>query len=243
MILSMRDQHMVQKMINNLRVLAIVPARAGSKRVKDKNIRELGGKPLIAWTLESLKKSKYLDDAFVSTDSIQIQGISEEYGIDCHPLRPAELATDTASINEVVLDVIKHKKFGFDIILLLQPTSPFRTAQDIDEALELLIRNNANSVISVCVTDVHPSWTLKLGDSLDMRELVENINSKRSQDLEKFYRLNGAIYAARLDEIRKAKSFYIKEKTLAHIMKRLDSIDIDSEEDFYLAKLLMSDRI
>lgn len=221
-------------MINDKKVLAIIPARAGSKRVKDKNIRELGGKPLITWTIEAAKASQYIDHTFVSTDSEIIQSIAKEYGVDAEPLRPAELATDTASSVDVVLDVL-NRKSDFDLIVLLQPTSPLRNHRHIDEAIELFVNKNANSVTSVCEAEVHPSWCAPVGEDLLIEQLVKNVQVKRSQDLETNYRLNGAIYIVDSETLSKDNSFFAKENAYAYKMARIDSVDIDTEEDFKLA--------
>lgn len=226
-------------MINGLKILAIIPARAGSKRVINKNIRDLGGIPLIGWTLKDLNKSKYIDHSYVSTDSSEIQKVSESYKIDSHPLRPSEFASDTASSVDVVMDVIDHKKTGFDIIVLLQPTSPFRKIEDVDKAIEFFISKKAKSVTSVCETESHPSWSAKLPENHSMQEMIKNIQSKRSQDLEAFYRLNGAIYITTVNDFRQNKSFFAPEDAYAYVMKRIDSIDIDTEEDLLMAQGLV----
>src|SRR5690606_26687216 len=123
------------KMINGKKVLAIIPARAGSKRIPNKNLRELCGTPLIGWTLKDLHKSKYIDHSYVSTDSLEIQKVASRYGIDADPLRSEDLASDTSSSIDVVLDIINERKKGYDIVVLLQPTSPLRRIEDIDAAL------------------------------------------------------------------------------------------------------------
>lgn len=229
-------------MINGKKILAIIPARAGSKRVVNKNVRELGGIPLIGWTLKDLKRSKYIDQSYVSTDSPLIQEVARKYSIDCDPLRPAELATDTASSADVVLDIIDNVKTDFDIILLLQPTSPFRSIEDIDRALEFFIEKSANSVTSVCETECHPSWTISLPDDHSMEDLIKNIQTKRSQDLDVYYRLNGAIYIISVKAFRAAKAFFADSMAFAYIMSRKDSIDIDTEEDLLFAKCLLDIR-
>lgn len=229
-------------MLKGKKVLAIIPARAGSKRVVNKNIRDLGGIPLIGWTLKDLYKSKYIDHAYVSTDSPLIQEVARNYNVDCDPLRPDEFATDNASSADVVLDIINNVKTDFDIILLLQPTSPFRTIEDIDKALEYFIEKSANSVTSVCETECHPSWTSSLPDDHSMEMLIKNIQRKRSQDLNVSYRLNGAIYIISVKAFREAKAFFADSLAFAYIMSRKDSIDIDTEEDLLFAKCLLDIR-
>ena len=177
-------------MIDGKRVLAIIPARAGSKRVKNKNIRELGGVPLIGWTLKDLHKSKYIDLAYVSTDSLEIQKVVTDFGIESFPLRSPDLATDHSSSADVITDILLHRKVGYDIIVLLQPTSPLRTVEHIDLALEQFINTNAGSVISVCKTEVPLDWIVNLDKDLNMNDFVANVQLKRSQDHKDSYQLN-----------------------------------------------------
>ena len=226
-------------MIDGKRVLAIIPARAGSKRVKNKNIRKLGGVPLIGWTLKDLYKSKYIDLAYVSTDSLEIQKVATNFGIESFPLRSPDLATDHSSSSDVITDILLNRKIGYDIIVLLQPTSPFRTVEHIDLALEQFINSSASSVISVCKTEVPQDWVVNFGEDLSMNDFVSKIQLKRSQDHKDSYQLNGAIYITYVSNFLKFKSFYQEDKTIAFIMKRLDSLDIDTEEDMFLAEALI----
>ncbi len=230
-------------MINGKKILAIIPARAGSKRVVNKNIRDLAGTPLIGWTLKDLYKSKYIDHSFVTTDSSEVQKVANMYNIDCEPLRPTELASDTANSVDVVLDVINHRKKGFDIIVLLQPTSPLRQIDDIDKALELYMEKSANSVTSVCEVESHPSWSACLPDDRSMNEMIKKIKSKRSQDLETYHKLNGAIYIISVEDFKKEKSFFASSNAFAYVMSRKDSIDIDTEEDLSIANCILLDKI
>lgn len=227
-------------MINGKKVLAIIPARAGSKRVKNKNLKILGNIPLIGWTLKDLNCSKYIDRAFVSTDSIEIQKIASQYGVDCDPLRAPNLSSDTATSVDVVLDIIDNVKPGYDIIVLLQPTSPLRKLVDIDSAIELFIEKNASSVISVCPAETHPTWTSPLYEDISMKYFYERIQLKRSQDLELYYRLNGAIYIIDFNQVKMHKSFFTPENSYAYKMNKNESIDIDVEDDFFLAEALIN---
>ena len=229
-------------MINGKKILAIIPARAGSKRVVNKNIRDLGGIPLIGWTLKDLNKSKYIDHAYVTTDSTEIQKIAKNYNVDCEPLRPSDLASDTSSSVDVVLDVINDKKPGFDIIVLLQPTSPLRGILDVDLALEYFVEKAAYSVTSVCEVESHPSWSARLPKDNSMNEMIQRIQSKRSQDLETYHKLNGAIYITSVESFKKEKSFFAPDQAFAYIMNRKDSIDIDTEEDLVFANCLLMEK-
>ena len=228
------------KMINNKKILAIIPARAGSKRIKDKNFLDLGGKPLITWTIEAAKKSKYIDHIYVSTDSEKIQTISKEYNVDAEPLRRAQLSGDHATSTDVILDIIQNTKTGYDLIVLLQPTSPLREASDIDGAIDLYFEKNAKSVVSVCEADCHPSWVSPIASDLKMDRMVDNLQVKRSQDLETHYMLNGAVYVMDHMEFLKEESFYLKEGTYSYIMSKGNSIDIDSVDDLKFAQVFIS---
>ena len=226
-------------MINNKKILAIITARAGSKRLPNKNILDLAGKPLIAWTIDEAKKSKYIDKLIVSTDSEKIAEISKKYGTEVPFMRPKELADDNATS----IDVIKHAieflgKDKFDYILLLQPTSPLRTIDEIDNAIEML-DDNTKAVVSVCETEHSPLWSNTLPEDLSMKNFIRSeVKNKRSQDLPKYYRLNGAIYIAETKYFYKNNGF-LGDKTKAYIMPQQSSIDIDSEIDFKLCEILI----
>jgi len=218
--------------------LGIIPARGGSKRLQNKNILPLLGKPLISWTIEAGLGSKFLDEIIVTTDSDKILNIAKEYKV-LTIKRPKELATDTASSIEVVEHVLSNIDKKFDFIVLLQPTSPLRTAKHIDEAIELLFEKNADAVISVCEVDHSPLWCNTLPENLDMSNfLSEEVKGKRSQDLPKFYRLNGVIYICKTDKFLEQKTFFLSKNVYAYIMDRKSSIDIDDEIDFRIAEVL-----
>ncbi|PIP98568.1 MAG: CMP-N-acetlyneuraminic acid synthetase [Shewanella sp. CG18_big_fil_WC_8_21_14_2_50_42_11] len=225
-------------MLNGKTFLAVIPARGGSKRLPRKNVLDLAGKPLIAWTIEAAKQSKYIDHFLVSTDDEEIKTVSEQYGAEVL-IRPGELATDTASSVDVVLQAIDAQNKQYHYVILLQPTSPLRTAQHIDEAIELLFEKNANAVISVCETDHSPLWTNTLPDDGNMDDFIrEEVKGKRSQDLPTYYRLNGAVYIAKPQSVIKEKSFY-PEKTYSYVMGKSLSIDVDDEYDFVSAESII----
>ena len=222
-------------MNKNKTFLAIIPARGGSKRLPRKNVLELCGKPLIAWSIEAGLKSKYIDKLIVTSDDEDILSISEKYGSDIIK-RPEELSNDTAT----TFDALKHTIDNlekYDYIVLLQPTSPLRNEKYLDEAIELLEQKNADAVISVCEMDHSPLWSNTLPEDGNMRGFLrEEILNKRSQDLEKYYRLNGAVYICKTDKLLENKSFFLKDNIFAYIMDRKSSIDIDEEIDFLFAK-------
>ncbi len=219
--------------------LAIIPARGGSKRLPRKNILELDGKPLIAWSIEAGVKSKYMDKIIVSSDDDEILSISKSLGVETIK-RPYELASDTAT----TFDAIKHTIDNierYDYIVLLQPTSPLRNYKHIDEAIELLETKNADAVVSVCKMEHSSLWSNTLPQDLSMNNfLKDEILNKRSQDLEKYYRINGAIYVCKTDKLLEEKSFFIGDNIFAYKMDRNSSVDIDEEMDFYIAKAILN---
>ena len=219
----------------NKTFLAIIPARGGSKRLPRKNILDLCGKPLISWSIEAALKSKYISKVVVSSDDEEILNISSNFGADIIK-RPYELANDTAT----TFDTVKHTIDNFenyDYIVLLQPTSPLRNEKHIDEAIELLEEKQADGIVSVCEMDHSPLWSNTLPEDGNMRGFLrEEILNKRSQDLEKYYRVNGAVYICKTDKLLENKSFFLKDNIFAYIMDRKSSIDIDEEIDFLFAQ-------
>ena len=227
-------------MYKNKTFLGIIPARGGSKRLPKKNVLNLCGKPLVAWSIEAGLNSSYLDMLVVSSDDDQILDIASHSRV--HTLkRPDELATDVAS----TFDTLKHvldKTEKHDYVVLLQPTSPLRTENHIDDAIEFLEAREADAIVSVCEADHNPSWCGTLDDSLSMKGfLKDEFTNKRSQDLEKFYKLNGAIYICKVDKLLEEKKLILKDKVYAFIMDRKSSIDIDEQIDFKIAESIMKD--
>ncbi|MGJ0359088.1 cytidylyltransferase domain-containing protein [Aliarcobacter cryaerophilus] len=219
----------------NKTFLAIIPARGGSKRLPRKNILDLCGKPLISWSIEAALKSKYVSKVVVSSDDEEILNISSNFGADIIK-RPYELANDTATTFDAIKHTINNLE-KYDYIVLLQPTSPLRNEKHIDEAIELLEEKQADAIVSVCEMDHSPLWSNTLPKDGNMRGFLrEEILNKRSQDLEKYYRLNGAIYICKTDKLLENKSFFLKDNIFAYIMDRKSSIDIDEEIDFLFAE-------
>lgn len=219
----------------NKTFLAIIPARGGSKRLPRKNILDLCGKPLISWSIEAALKSKYISKVVVSSDDEEILNISSNFGADIIK-RPYELANDTAT----TFDAVKHTIDNFenyDYIVLLQPTSPLRNEKHIDEAIELLEEKQADAIVSVCEMDHSPLWSNTLPKDGNMNNFLrDEVLNKRSQDLEKYYRVNGAVYICKTDKLLENKSFFLKDNIFAYIMDRKSSIDIDEEIDFLFAE-------
>ena len=226
-------------MYKNKTFLAIIPARGGSKRLPRKNILDLNGRPLIAWSIEAGLNSKYIDKVVVTSDDDEILTISKKYGAVTIN-RPDELASDTAT----TFGAIKHTVDNcekYDYIVLLQPTSPLRNEKHLDEAVELLESKKSNAVVSVCEMEHSPLWSNTLDESLSMAGfLKDEALNKRSQDLEKYYRLNGAIYICKTEKLLEEKSFFLKENIFSYVMDRKSSVDIDEEIDFKIAEVILN---
>lgn len=224
-------------MLGKKTFLAIIPARGGSKRLPRKNVLPLAGKPLIAWTIESALNSKLVDKVLVTSDDDEILKVSDSFGAATLK-RPAALAQDTSTSFDAIKHAIENTE-RFDYILLLQPTSPLRTSQHIDEAIQLLESKKADAIISVTKMEHSPLWANSLPEDGNMTAfLKDDVLSKRSQDLETYYRLNGAIYISKTDKLLDAGGFFLKRKIYAYKMSQVSSVDIDTEMDFKWADFL-----
>lgn len=233
---------MVNKLIENtgMKVLAIITARGGSKRLPGKNIMPLGGKPLIAWTIQAALDAKCVDYALLSSDDKDICEIGKKYGCHVPFLRPADLATDEASSVDVVMHAIKGYE-DYSHLILLQPTSPFRTGEDIDKAFDLMLRSNSGSCISVRESLESPDWMYVINESNELRPIVikENI---RTQNLSRAYIPNGALFITGIKDFLENKKF-VRGDTVPYIMPFDRSIDIDLPQDFLNAENLITQKI
>lgn len=224
-------------MYKNKKILAIIPARGNSKRLPNKNIKKLGDKPLIAWTIEAAKKSAFIDRVILSSDDSQIIKVSEQYGCEAPFLRPSHLATDNATSVDVLLHAIKTLDEDYDYMILLQPTSPFRLEEDIDASIKLCIDNQVPSVQSLTNIIDNPEWMFCVNENGTMQKAF---SEAEPQKLEK-YILNGAIYICDTRMFLMHKNLRLPS-TMPYIMPRDRSIDIDTEEDFRYAEFLVSRR-
>ena len=226
-----------------MRNIAIIPARSGSKGVRDKNIRDLNGKPLMAYTIEAALNSGEFDEVMVSTDSEKYAEIAKAYGAKVPFLRSNETSTDTATSWDMVDEVINgYKKSGkeFDTFCLLQPTSPLRNLYDIRAAYDLYREYASFAVVSVCEAEHSPLWCGHLPDNKEFIDFIDSRNMKQRQAGRKFYRLNGAIYIVNINEFKKDHFFY-HEGSFAYIMPQERSIDIDTIIDFKLAEIILGE--
>lgn len=233
-------------MQNEKKVLAIIPARGGSKGVKNKNIRLLGDKPLIYWSISAAKKSKYITELYVSTDNADIKNISESYGANVL-MRPSSLANDETPMAETLQFVCKElEKRGefFDFVVLLQPTAPFRKSQHIDEAIEKFMSyQKTESLVSVYkVEDNHPSRMYRINKKECLIKIMDEPKSSLRQDLDDIYHRNGAIYICTTALIRNEGKLICKNP-LSFVMMKKDSINIDDEQDLEIANFLMERNI
>ena len=222
-----------------MRNIAIIPARSGSKGLPDKNIRLVNGKPLLAYTIKAALESGCFDTVHVSTDSERYAEIAREFGADVPFMRSAELATDTASTWDAVREVLaRYAELGrkFDTMMLMQPTTPLRTGEDVKAAYALLREKQAKSVIAVCEVDHSPLWCDTIPDSGSMKGFGrKDLAWVNRQDLRPYYRVNGAIYLLSVDGISIPPDDDIYEDNCyALFMDRKKSVDIDSEDDLAL---------
>jgi len=227
-------------MIDGKTFIGIIPARGGSKGVPRKNIHEVGGKPLIAWTIQEAKKSRHLDRLILSSEDQAI--VETARALDCEVpfLRPSELARDDTPGVDPVLHAIETLSTKYDYVVLLQPTSPLRNAEDIDGCIEHCLRKNAPSCVSVTRQNKSPYWMFTLDENGRMVSVFDSASSrKRRQDLPGVYVLNGAVYVAETEWITQKKAF-ISNHTVAYIMPRERSLDIDDHFDMDLFAFLVS---
>ena len=234
--------------------LALIPARGGSKGIPHKNLAPGGGRPLIAWTVAAARAAGPVDRVVVSTDDAVIAAVGRELGAEIPFLRPAELAQDDTPGIAPPLHALrwleKHEGYRPALLLLLQPTSPLRTAEDIRAAVELLQARDADAVVSVTPVRKHPHWMKRLGAEgrlIDAPALAHGLEAvpqrggTRRQDLPPLYAPNGAVYLARRDVLLDHGGWYT-ERTYAYVMPEERSLDIDTPWDLHLADLVLGGR-
>ena len=225
-------------MVDGEKVLALVPARGGSKGIPYKNLQKIKNRSLIEWTFLSAKKVPFIDTLVLSTEDSKIADEAQRIGYEILH-RPLELAGDNSPTMDCVLHALEFFP-NYQWLLLLQPTSPLRTHQDIQSAIELCIQKKALSCVSVCSVQHHPHFIVSLEDSF-LRPAFSDLHAKRRQDLPSLYAINGAIYFAKSAWLRKVKTFIHRETpTQAYIMPQSRSLDIDTFEDLYFAEFLLS---
>lgn len=230
-------------MIEGQKVLGLVLARGGSKGLPGKNVRDLCGKPLIAWTIEAACAARCLDALVVSTDDKAIASLAKQYGAEVPFIRPPELASDTASSIDVVEHAIEFLAAAgrtFDIVVLLEPTSPLREPSDIDGAVARLVESGAGSIVSVCRAEAtHPAFMYRLDTGAHLKPfLARQPDGLRRQELEPVYFLEGTIYASHVNVLKERRSFY-HDDTIAYEVPKWKSIEIDDMEDFIMVEAIV----
>ena len=229
-------------MIGGRKVLALIPARGGSKGLPGKNIMPVCGRPLLSFSVEAARGSRYVDRIVLSSDDEAIVAAAVACGCDAPFLRPAELATDTAATVDVVLHALDQLP-GYDLVVLLQPTSPLRTAADIDAAFERLVRNQAPCCVSVSPVEQSPYWMYRLAEHDFLEPLLPAPPGvTRRQELPPVYALNGAVYIADVAWLRNTRSF-VATGTVAYVMPLARAIDIDNAADFDTFKKILTESL
>jgi CMP-N,N'-diacetyllegionaminic acid synthase len=222
-----------------VKTFALIPARGGSKGIPRKNIKLIAGKPLIVWTIEAALKSSMLDAVVVSTDDDEIADVARAAGAQVPFMRPAELAQDVTPGLDPVLHALGQLP-QYDSVLLLQPTSPLRTTEDIDACLRLAMQRQAPSVVSVSEAETHPYWTYRLNEGQALERMIAAAPVTRRQDLPTVVAVNGALYFADANWLRHSGSL-VGTETLAYVMARERSVDLDTPLDWKLAELLLKE--
>ncbi len=219
-------------MYKNKKILAVIPARGGSKGIKQKNTLKVLGKPLINYTIDEAKKSNYIDKIHVSTDADYIAEVARANGINVPFLRPSELASDEAPTILSLLhsiDKLKESGLDFDYLVLLQPTQPLRLAKHIDEAIEKIVDENLEDIVSISPVTEHPILMRTIGENGKLNRILDINSTARRQDFSNFYKVNGAIYINKIKNINVDLS--LNDNHNPYIMEREYDIDIDEMED------------
>jgi N-acylneuraminate cytidylyltransferase len=228
-------------MIHGKKVLAVIPARGGSKGVPRKNIRPLNGKPLIAWTIEEAKLSRYIDRLIISSEDHEIIEIARQYGCEAPFTRPRDLSGDDTPGIAPVIHAIQELP-GYDYLILLQPTSPLRRAEDIDRCIELCVNENGSTCVSVVETKKSPYLMFHLNGNKLSPLQIDGVSTCSDivprQKLGKTFELDGTLFMGRCDELVRTRSF-IRPDTLACLIPSERSYDIDTELDFKIVSMLM----
>lgn len=230
-------------MINGMKVLGLVTARGGSKGLPGKNIRDLCGKPLIAWTIGAAKAAGVLDAIVVSTDDPVIATVAEQFGAEVPFLRPELLAEDSASSIDVVLhalDTLAARGREFDLVVLLEPTSPLREPGDIAQGVTQLVSSGAGALVSVCQAEcTHPAFMYRQGERHRLMPFLERQpTGLRRQELEPLFFLEGTLYISKVDVLRANRSFYHAD-TIGYLVPKWKSLEIDDMDDFLMVEALV----
>lgn len=229
-------------MINNKKVLAIIPARSGSKGLPNKNIKLLSGKPLVCWPIEAAQNCPEIDKIIVSTDSEEIAAIVTKAGINVTSLRPKNLASDTAKSSDVILHELEQCKDSFDYVVMLEPTSPLTNSLDISAALSLLESNRlyADSIVGISAIEAtHPEYSVRKNKKIIEPAFATNFdNLKRRQEIESLFFLEGTLYIADVNSFKAKEGFY-HDRTMGYEVPRWKSFEVDELIDFICIEAIM----
>jgi CMP-N,N'-diacetyllegionaminic acid synthase len=227
-------------MMAGKRILAVITARGGSKGLPGKNIRPIAGLPLIAWTIRAAHAASLVDRTVLSTDDEMIASVARQHGCEVPFMREARLAADDTPSIDVIIDVLDRIP-AFDIIVLLQPTSPLRSAADIDNAIRLCMDAGAPGCVSVREAEESPYWMYTVDGQGRMSPLLATAGrATRRQDLPKVHVVNGAVYVVRAEVLRERRAF-VSDGTVAYPMPAARSVDIDTQADFLDAERLLAE--
>ncbi len=232
-----------------MKTIALIPARGGSKGLSDKNIRSMAGKPLIAFSIEEAKKCKYLDRIVVSTDSEQIARVAKKYGAETPFLRPKKLAKDNSPTIDAILhalDWFEKKGETFDLLVLLEPTSPLREGKDITKPIEILLQNpEAKAIVGIAkLESAHPEFNVVLNKKGFIRKWSgggSDFRVLRRQELADVYFFEGSIYVSYVKTLKEKRSFY-HDKTLGYVVPRYKSLEVDDIYDLTMAEAIVKYR-
>jgi len=231
-------------MIDKYKVVCVIPARGGSKGVPRKNIKILGSKPLIAYTIEQALQSKYIDRIVVSTEDREIADISKQYGAEVPFMRPVVLAGDQVATIDVLLHAInwlEEDKYAFDIIVLLHTTTPLRVVKDIDSCIEMLLGTKADNIFSVTEAHRNPYFNMVEINQNGKVQLSKKGTFTSRQSAPKVYDMNSSIYVWWKDLLKKETKIFL-ENSQVYVMPKIRSIDIDDDIDFRIAEVVMAEQ-
>lgn len=229
-----------------MKTVAIVPARGGSKGVPRKNLCKVGGRPLIAWTIEAAVAAKGIDRVLLTTDSEEIAAIGRRFGAETPFMRPVEYAGDATPMIDSIMHAVEwlrdFDKFEFEYVMCLQPTSPLRTVEDIEKAVRMMAISGDDGVVSVCEASDHPLWVKRITCDSSLSDYIQQEDATtRRQDLPKALALNGAIFMAKRTVLEEKRGWYTN-RTRPLLMPPERSLDIDTAWDLRLADLILRDR-
>ena len=219
------------------KVLGLITARGGSKGLPGKNLKELGGIPLIGWTINAAKLAPSISRLILSSDDQQIIETARQFGCEAPFIRPASLATDAATSMDVILHALEQSP-GYEYVVLLQPTSPLRTSTDIESCISACIQSQAPAVVSVSEAKTHPWMCYRYNDHAFLESYIKGVTPVRRQEMPIAYEVNGAVYVARVEWLKSQRSF-ISDLTKTYLMPIERSVDIDSSIDFLVAESLI----